>query len=108
MADEQPVEKLALVFASRYFAYQRPAQGFSRSMWAFSSYTPEYLDHVIKADQFAQDVDDIGIASSSQATDHQLTSIFRTFQMHSNRRIQTTHSKPPLWNWKKLISLDEL
>ena len=59
---------LAFNFASRTFAYKRLAQGLSRSMSAFSSFMREYLDPVVKADQCAQYVDDIGIAANN-ATD---------------------------------------
>ena len=59
---------LAFNFASRTFAYKRLAQGLSRSVSAFSSFMREYLDPVVKADQCAQHVDDIGIAANN-ATD---------------------------------------
>ena len=68
MADQRSVEKLAFNFASRTFAYKRLAQGLSRSVSAFSSFMREYLDPVVKADQCAQYVDDIGIAANN-ATD---------------------------------------
>ena len=65
MADQRSIEMLAFNFASRTFAYKRLAQGLSRALSAFSSFMREYLDKVIKADQCAQDVDDIGIAANS-------------------------------------------
>ena len=65
MADQRSVEMLAFNFASRSFAYKRLAQGLSRSMSAFSSFMREYLDPVVKADQCAQYVDDIGIAANN-------------------------------------------
>ena len=68
MADQRSVEMLAFNFASRTFAYKRLAQGLSRSVYAFSSFMREYLDPVVKADQCAQNVDDIGIAANN-ATD---------------------------------------
>ena len=68
MADQRSVEMLAFNFAGRTFAYKRLAQGFSRSVSAFSSFMREYLDPVVKADQCAQYVDDIGIAANN-ATD---------------------------------------
>ena len=68
MADQRSMEMLAFNFASRTFAYKRLAQGLSRSVSAFSSFMREYLDPVVKADQCAQNVDDIGIAASN-ATD---------------------------------------
>ena len=63
MVDQRSVEMLAFNFASRTFAYKRLAQDLSRSVSAFSSFTREYLDPVVKADQCAQYVDDIGIAA---------------------------------------------
>ena len=56
MAEQRSVEMLAF-----NFAYKRLAQGLSRSVSAFSSLMREYLDPVVKADQCAQYVDDIGI-----------------------------------------------
>ena len=63
--DQRSVEMLAFNFVSRTFAYRRLAQGLSRSVSAFSSFMREYLDPVVKADQFAQYVDDIGIAANN-------------------------------------------
>ena len=68
MADQRSLEMLAFIFASRTFAYKRRAQGLSRSVSASSSFMREYLDPVVKADQCAQYVDDIGIAANN-ATD---------------------------------------
>ena len=65
-ADQRSVELLAFNFASR--TYKRLAQGLTRSVSAFSSFMREYLDPVVKADQYAQYVDDIGIAANN-ATD---------------------------------------
>ena len=68
MVDQRSVEMLAFNFASKTFAYRRLAQSLSRSMSAFSSFMREYLDPVVKADQCAQYVDDVGIAANN-ATD---------------------------------------
>ena len=65
MEDQRSIKMLAFNFASRTFAYKRLAQGLSRALSAFSSFMREYLDEVIKADQCAQYVDDIGIAANS-------------------------------------------
>ena len=65
MADKRSIEMLAFNFASRTFAYRRLAQGLSRALSAFSSFMREYLDEVIKADQCAQYVDDIGNAANN-------------------------------------------
>ena len=64
MVDQHSVEMLAFSFASRTLAYKRLAQGLSRSVSAFSSFMREYLDPVVKADQCAQYVDDIGVAAN--------------------------------------------
>ena len=64
MAAQRSTEMLALNFASRTFAYTRLSQGLSRALSAFSSFMREYLDRVIKSDQCAQNVDDIGIAAN--------------------------------------------
>ena len=63
--DQRSIQMLAFTFASRTFAYKRLAQGLSRALSAFSSFMREYLDKVIKADQCAQYVDDIGIGVNS-------------------------------------------
>ena len=68
MADQRSVEMLAFNFASRTFAYKRLAQSLSRSVSLFSSFMREYLGPVVKADQCAQYVDDIGLAAN-KATD---------------------------------------
>ena len=65
---------LAFNFASRTFVYKRLAQGHSRPVSAFSSFMREYLDPVVKADQCAQYVDDIGIAANNAT---ELTRIIR-------------------------------
>ena len=65
MADQQSIELLAFNFASKTFAYRRLAQGLSRSLSAFSSFIREYLDPVIKIDQCAQYVDDIGMVANT-------------------------------------------
>ena len=64
MADYLSIQMLTFNFAIRTFAYQRLAQGLSRSLSAFSFFMRKYLDRAIKADQCAQYVDDIGIAAN--------------------------------------------
>ena len=64
MADQRTIEMLSFNFASKTPAYRRLAKGLSRAMSAFSSFMREYLDKVIKADQCAQYVVDIGIAAN--------------------------------------------
>ena len=91
MADQRSVEMLAFNFASRTFAYRRLAQGLSRSVSVFSSFMREYLDPVVKADQRAQYVDDIGIAANN-STD--LTRNIRAvFQCIRNAGLKLTIEK---------------
>ena len=68
MADQRSVEMLAFNFASKTFAKKRLVQSLGRSVSDFSSCLREYFDPVVKADQCAQYVDDIGIAANN-ATD---------------------------------------
>ena len=56
---------LAFNFATEVFDYRRLPQGLSRSVSAFSSFMREYLDPVVKADQYAQYVHDIIIAANN-------------------------------------------
>ena len=69
---------LASTFASRTFAYRRLAQGLSRALSAFSSFMREFLDHVIKANQCARYVDDIGITAND--ADHLIKNLRATFE----------------------------
>ena len=55
---------LAFNFDSRTIANRRLAQGLSRALSTFSSFMRENLDRVIKKDQCAQYVDDIGIPAN--------------------------------------------
>ena len=66
MADQRLIEMLEFSFASRTLAYKRLTQVLSRALSAFSSFMREDLDRVIKADQCAQYVDDIGIAAKAE------------------------------------------
>ena len=68
MEDQRSVKNLVLKFASKIFAYKRFTQGLSRFVSAISSLMCEYLHSVVKAEQCAQYVDDIGIAANN-ATD---------------------------------------
>ena len=91
LADQRSVQMLAFNFASRTFAYKRLAQSLSRSVSASSSFMREYLDPVVKADQCAQYVDDIGIAANN-ATD--LTRNIRAvFQCIRNAGLKLTIEK---------------
>ena len=91
MADQRSVEMLAFNFASRTFAYRRLAQGLSRALSAFSSFMREYLDKVIKADQCAQYVDDIGIAAND--ADHLIKNLKATFECIRHAGLKLTMHK---------------
>ena len=82
MADQQSIELLVFNFAGRTFAYQRLTQGLSHSLSALSSFIREYLDPVIKADQCAQYVDDIGIPTNTpeQSMIKNLRGVFQCLQ----------------------------
>ena len=91
MADQRSKEMLALSFASHTFAYRRLAQGLSRALSAFSSFIREYLDKVIKADQCAQYVDDIGIAAND--ADHLIQNLRPTFECIRQAGLKLTMNK---------------
>ena len=91
MADQRSVEMLAFNFASRTFAYRRLAQGLSRALSAFSSFMREYLDKVIRADQCAQYVDDIGIAAND--ADHLIKNLKATFECIRHAGLKLTMHK---------------
>ena len=81
MADQRSIEMLAFNFASRTFAYRRLAQGLSRALSAFSRFMREFLDKVIKADQCAQYVDEIGIAANdAEQLNNNLRTTFQCIQ----------------------------
>ena len=81
MANQRSVQMLSFNFASRTFAYKRFSQGLSRSVSAFSSFMREYLDPVVKADQCAQYVDDIGIAANNvKDLTRNIRAVFKCFR----------------------------
>ena len=91
MADQRSIEMLAFNFVSRTFAYRRLAQGLSRALSAFSSFMREYLDRVIKADQCAQYVDDIGIAAND--AEHLIKNLRATFECIREAGLKLTMHK---------------
>ena len=91
MADKRSIEMLAFNFASSTFAYLRLTQGLSRSLSAFSSFMREYLDKVIKADQCAQYVDDIGIADND--ADHLIANLRARFRCIQKAGLKLTMHK---------------
>ena len=105
MADQRSVEMLAFNFASRTFAYKRLAQGLSRSVSAFLSFMREYLVSVVKADQCAQYVDDIGIAANNA---RDLTRNIRAvFQCIRNAGLKKKQSKSATLEQGRLNFLEE-
>ena len=74
----------------------------SRSVSAFWSFMREYLDPIVKADQCAQDVDDIGIAAN-KATE--LTHNLQAVPVHSHLPggSENDNWKVPLWSQASLI-----
>ena len=97
MADQRSIEMLAFNFASRTFAYRRLAQGLSRGLSAFSSFMREYLDKVIKADQCAQYVDDIGIGANNATP--LINNLRATFECI---RTAVNHEQMSLWSQRNL------
>ena len=91
MADQRSIEILAFNFASRTFAYGRLAEGLSRALSAFSSFMREDLHKVIKADQCAQYVDDIGIAAND--ADHLIANLRVTFKCIQEAGLELTMHK---------------
>ena len=91
MADQRSIEMLAFNFASRTFAYRKLAQGLSRALSAFSSFVREYLDKVIKADQCAQYVDDIGMAAND--VEQLINNLRATFQCIQKAGLKLTMHK---------------
>ena len=91
MADQRSIEMLAFNFDCRTLAYRRLAQGLSRVLSAFSAFMREYLDKVIKANQCAQDVNDIGIAVND--ADHLIANLRATFKCIQEAGLKLTMHK---------------
>ena len=91
MADQLSIEILAFNFASRTFAHRRLAQSFSRALSAFFCFMREYLDRVIRADQCAQYVDDIGITAND--ADHLIATLRATFECIQEAGFKLTRHK---------------
>ena len=78
-------------FASRTFAYRRLAKGLSRALSAFSSFMRENLDRVIKTDQCAKQVDDIGIGPND--AEQLIKNLRATFQCILDAGLKLTMHK---------------
>ena len=61
----ESIQLLAFNFEGRTYAYQRLAQGLSRSVTSFSSFMRKYLDPCIAAGRCFQYVDDVGSAANN-------------------------------------------
>ena len=93
---------LAFNFANRTFAYRKLAQGFGRALSALSSFLRKYLVKVIKADQFAHYVDDLGIAAND--ANHLLKFPLSHIWVHLKCRIEMNNAQMPfLGNWIKFL-----
>ena len=92
MADQQSMESLSFSFARETSAYKGLARGLSRSDFAFSGLMREDLDPFLTADQYAQNVYDIGIAASN-ATD-----LTRNFQAQSTNPFENGNIKVYFWS----------
>ena len=101
MAYQRSVELLAFNFASTTFAYRRQAQGHSRALSAFSSFMRGYLDTVIKADQCAQYVDDIEIATNTtEQLIKNIRAVFRCIRKAGLKlTIENATLESPKWNF---------
>ena len=91
VADQRSIEMLAFNFASCSFAYRRLAQGLSRTLSGYSSFMRKYLEKVIKADQCAQYVYDIGIAAND--ADHLFANLRATFKCIQEAGLKLTMHK---------------
>ena len=89
IADQRPIEMLAFNRASRTFAYRRLAQGLSRALTTY--FMRKYLDKVIKADQCAQYVDDIGIVANN--ADHLIANLRGTLKCIQEAGLKLTMHK---------------
>ena len=65
MFDQQTIEILAFNFASIEFTHRGLGPGLSVSRSTFLSFIREYLDPAIKAGQYAQYVDVLGLAANA-------------------------------------------
>ena len=74
-----------------HISYRRLAQGLSRALSAFSSFMREYLDKVIKADQCARYMDNIGIAAND--ADHLIANLRATFKCIQEAGLKLTMHK---------------
>ena len=91
IADQKSVEVLALNLASRTFAYLRLAQGLSRSLSFFSSSMRDYIDRLIKANNCAQYIDDIGVATHNG--EELKTNLLEVFQCVRETGLRVTMAK---------------
>ena len=104
MSDQRSIEMFVFNFASCTFAYRRLAQGLSRALSAFSSFMREYLHKVVKTDQCAQYVYDIGIAAND--AEHLIANLRATFKCIQEAGLKLTMHKCH-FGATELISLDE-
>ena len=107
MADQRSKEMLAFNFASRTFAYRRLTQGLSRALSAFSSFMSENPNKVVKVNQCAQSVNDIGIATND--ADNPRANLRATFKCFREAGLKLTRHEChfAILEQSKLISFEE-
>ena len=86
MADQLSVGMLAFIFAARTIEDWRLTQTFSKSLSVFSCFKRDYLNPVIKANQCAQKVDDIGFAA--KVTRQLIWNLRAVFKCIKNSRLK--------------------
>ena len=96
MAEKKSVERLVFIFASRMFAYRRLTQGLNRSLSIFSSFLRELSDPVVRTDQCAQYVADIGSAANLPV--QLTTNLRRVFECIHSARFSFFYGEMSLWN----------
>ena len=91
MADMESIQLLAFNFESRTYAFQRLAQGLSRSVTSFSSFMRKYLDSCIAADRCFQYVDDVG--SAAHTAEEMISNVEAIFQCIDKSGLRLTIKK---------------
>ena len=91
MADTLSVQMLAFNFASPTVAFQRLAQGLSRSFSAFTSFNRKHLDSCIANDHCFQYLDDLG--TGARSFDEVLSNLRSILQCNRTSRLKQTMNK---------------
>ena len=91
MADQRAIEMLAVNVATKTFECNRRTQGLSRAHSPLSSFMREYLNKVMKVDQCAQYVEDIGLAAND--AEQLVKNLRATFKCIQNAGFKPTMHK---------------